>query len=594
MEQNINEAVVEHKGGKRLKRGGGNTVLVVLAVLVGLMAAGYLGLCAYAGNLNTFYPNYRINGIDVGGLTAAEAQKKIETELLAQPVEITNADTGAQMTMTLEEMGYTPELLDLAQSAMGDQRSRNFAIRGADFLKSLSGAHEGSLWRYLSEETLLTAGELVSQTLSVPVINTSYEVGEDSISIVKGRDGYDLDAGIAAACLQSIDRYSREGYRVEVDSSQIPAKTLSAKAIHQEVAAEMKNAGYDAATDTITPEQMGADFDVSAAQKALDGAAPGETVVIPANIQRPEVTAEHLKAVLFRDVLGEARTHVSGTSARISNVKLSAASINNHVMNTGDVFSYNEVVGKRTAENGYQAAPAYVKGETVDEIGGGICQTSSTLYYACLLGDLEITERYAHRYVPAYILWGADATVSWGGPDYKFTNDTPYPIKIVTEYNKGYLTVKVLGTNTTGQYAKVTNKVLQTTPWETVYQEDETIAPGKEEVKTTPYTGYKVETYHTIYDKNGNVIDSHYEDTSNYKVRNKVILRAPGQLPSVPGEPVPPAVTPAAPAVPVQPEDTPTFIPVEPEVPSDLPVAEEPVFTDPEEAGSFIVVPEEF
>ena len=75
MEQNINEAAVEHKGGKRLKQGGGNTFLIVLAVLVGLLAAGYLGLCAYAGNLNTFYPNYRINGFDVGGLTVSVAQE---------------------------------------------------------------------------------------------------------------------------------------------------------------------------------------------------------------------------------------------------------------------------------------------------------------------------------------------------------------------------------------------------------------------------------------------------------------------------------------------------------------------------------------
>ena len=77
MEQNINEAIVENKGGKRLKSGGGgNTFFIVLAVLAGLVAAGYLGLCAYAGNLNTFYPNYRINGIDVGGLTVSEAQAK--------------------------------------------------------------------------------------------------------------------------------------------------------------------------------------------------------------------------------------------------------------------------------------------------------------------------------------------------------------------------------------------------------------------------------------------------------------------------------------------------------------------------------------
>jgi len=218
----------------------------------------------------------------------------------------------------------------------------------------------------------------------------------------------------------------------------------------------------------------------------------------------------------------------------------------------------------------------------VDEIGGGICQTSSTLYLACLRGNIAITERYAHRYVPAYIGWGMDATVSWGGPDYKFTNDTNYPIKIVTEYKDNYLTVKLLGTNEQGISAKVTNQVLSTTPWETVYEVDETLAPGTpESVKTTPYTGYKVQTFHTIYDKDGKVIDSHYEATSDYKVRHKVILQAPSAAP-VPDVPV------------LSPEELPAEIPETPPVPvvpaEPAPVPAEPVTPEVPEDGSTIVV----
>ena len=601
MEQNINEAIVENKGGKRLKQGKGGKFWLIPLVLLVLTIAGYIGLGWYAQNLDTYWPNTVILGEDVSGKTAVEAAEHLASVLPDMGLfiyDMPEEGEGFSATMAddltdapphtivpFDQLGVTIDPNVLADDALAFQRDRNLLAAGKDYLRLRTGRmfrlYHGSATYTIDEKQMAQAAKTAAETLSFPAINTSYEVQENSLALTAPKDGRQVDE---AALLEAIRSLSWAGdLSLKAKCADIPAKTLSAKAIHQEVAAEMKNAGYDAATDTITPEQMGADFDVSAAQKALDAAAPGETVTIPADIQRPEVTAEELKAVLFRDVLGETRTHVSGTAARISNVKLSAASINNYVMNTGDVFSYNEVVGKRTAENGYQAAPAYVKGETVDEIGGGICQTSSTLYYACLLGDLEITERYAHRYVPAYILWGADATVSWGGPDYKFTNNTPYPIKIVTEYNKGYLTVKVLGTNTTGQYAKVTNKVLETTPWETVYQEDETIAPGKEEVKTTPYTGYKVETYHTIYNKDGNVIDSHYEDTSNYKVRNKVILRAPGQLPSFPGEPVPPAVAPVTPAVP---EDAPTFVPSEPDIPVDP-----PTYFDPEEESSFIIIP---
>ena len=213
----------------------------------------------------------------------------------------------------------------------------------------------------------------------------------------------------------------------------------------------------------------------------------------------------------------------------------------------------------------------------MDEIGGGICQTSSTLYLACLMSNLEITERYAHRYVPAYNAWGMDATVSWGGPDYKFTNNTLYPVKIVTKYEKGYLTVQILGTNVDGTYVKMSNEVLSKTPWETIYQEDPTMAPGSPDVvKVTPYTGYKVNSYQTIYDKDGKVIDSHFEASSNYKVRNKVILQAPAAQPGS-GTAEIPAVTPDTPSdtpvpmeptVPAEPAASPD-LPVEPEIPAE-------------------------
>ena len=351
---------------------------------------------------------------------------------------------------------------------------------------------------------------------------------------------------------------------VVVEAETLPAKTLTAREIYDECSGTVKNASYDAETESIVPEQAGADFDVDEAQALLDAAEPGGTVTVPAEVELPAVTAEELEQVLFRDVLGEARTHVGGTSARRSNVKLSAAAINGYVMNTGDVFSYNGVVGQRTAANGYQAAPAYVKGETVDEIGGGICQTSSTLYLACLRSNLAITERYAHRYVPAYITAGMDATVSWGGPDYKFTNDTLYPIKIVTRYENNYLTVQILGTNVDGTSVKMTNEWLSTTPYETVYEDDPTLAPGTEQVKTSPYTGYKYRTYRNVYDADGKLISSTYEATSDYKARNKVILRGPAvevpaggetEIPVDPGDPADPSepAEPADPDLPAEP-----------------------------------------
>ena len=579
MEQ-ISEAVEQvQTGGKRLKPRGKAPFVIAAAVLAILLVV-YLGLCAYANAQQVFYPKRNINGVPVGGLTVAQAQEKLETELLAQPIEITDDTLQTRLTITVADLGYTPAHFEGDAQFWMDttQTGVSFLRKGWVYIAYITGRYPGGAnWPDMDAAVLNDTVKRVTDFFSEAPIDGSYTILQDDVRVTRARDGRAVSEVAVKQALADIASYSKTDYRMQISCEIVPARELTAQQVYHEIAGELKNAGYDAATDSITEEQVGVEFDVSAAQKKLDETEPGKTVLIGASVQTPSVTAEELKEVLFRDVLGECRTHVSGTVARINNVKLSASSINGYVMNTGDVFSYNGVVGQRTAENGYQAAPAYVKGETVDEIGGSICQTSSTLYLACLRGNLEITERYAHRYVPAYIPWGMDATVSWGGPDYLFTNNTDYPIKIVTEYANNYLTVKILGTNIDGSYAKVTNEVLSTAPWETVYQEDPVQAPGTTSVKTTAYTGYKVRTYHTIYDKDGKIIDSHFEADSNYKVRNKVILVAPGELPhSAPNVPAVAAGTvtetvPETPMEPTQPEspaDT-TEPSVEPQTPTE-------------------------
>ena len=571
----IREADVQTQPGKRLaektEKRGSKRPWMIAAVIAAVLVAAYLALCAYAGSLDTFYPNRHINGIDVGGLTVSEAQSALETRLPAQTIILVNEERQLQTTLTVAELGYTAEsFAGDAQFWMDAERDTPFLRRGWAYLATLSGHWPGGAhWPDMDEAVLTKTVARLTEVLTEPPADTSGELDGQTLRITKAHDGYAPES--LRPLLSDIASYSQSGYTIPVTLETLPARDLTAQQLHDRLHGEMKNASYDAASGSIVPEQFGADFDVAAAQTALDGAAPGETVSVPAVIEEPEVTASDLKMLLFRDVLGEARTHVSGSAGRIGNVKLSAKLINGIVLNSGDTFSYNDSVGKRTEARGFKPAPAYVKGETVDEVGGGICQTSSTLYLACLLSNMEITERYAHRYVPAYIDWGMDATVSWGGPDYKFTNNTLYPVKIVTEYSKGYLTIKLLGTNIDGIRVKMTNEVLSKTPWETVYQEDSTMTPGSPDVvKVTPYTGYKVKTYQTIYDKNGSVIDSHFEAASDYKVRNKVVLQAPAAAPgSAPADL--PADTPAPSDTPVetpqQPEPAPTPDP-EPETPT--------------------------
>ena len=598
MEEMDNTAMVQKSGGARLKKGG-KKPLIVIGIILAVLCAAYLGLCAYAGSLEVFYPNTTINDVDVAGCTVTEAAERLRAELPGRQVEFylplpdetgdgvsapegdTLYDEAPAATVTYRDLGVT-ENLDYETQAQFTfdtiQGRSSFFVRGWEYLACLVGA-DGRLSIVLEpeEDIFQSQMEQLSGQFSKEPQDAAYTVDENGLQVTLAQNGLAVSPSALAEdtkpCLSSTYAPD-EPTRVYVADAQIlPAKTMTAQAIHDATAGDVKNAGYDAATDSIIPERIGAEFDVAAAQAALDAAAPGETVTLDATVQLPAVTAEELEGVLFRDVLGQCRTHVSGTAARINNVKLSAAACNGVVLNTGDVFSYNATTGQRTTAKGYQAAPAYVQGETVDEVGGGVCQTSSTLYYACLRSNLEITERYAHRYVPAYIDWGMDATVSWGGPDYKFTNNTNYPIKIVATYSGGYLTIKILGTNVDGTSVKMTNEVLSSTPWETVYKDDETLPAGTEKVTTTPYTGYKVKSYRNVYDANGKLISSTYESTSDYKVRNKVISRGPA-LPETPAsggaeitEPqAPVAQEPQTPSEPQQ-GDGSTIIVVTPEEP---------------------------
>ena len=579
MEQTTKEAIAQRNGGKRLSGGAGKKPLIIIGILVSVLAAAYLGLCAYAASLDVFFPNTTINGVDVAGITVQQAGEELGSTLpqrtmafylpltdksgdgVTAPEGETLYDPEPAATVSCESLGITQDLDYTAYAQSVYDRSQGqsgFFQGGWSFLAHLFRS-QGAKGVYLEPDETVFRQKLseLAQTFSRPAQDTSYEVGQDSLTVTRELDGLAVTEANLEQPIRDALSSEADG-AVYVDAAILPAQALTAQGIHDAVAGSMKNAGYDAATDSITPEQAGAEFDVAEAQSLLDAASPGETVEIPADIQQPHVTAAELKDVLFRDVLGQCRTHVSGTSARINNVKLSAAACNGVVLNTGDVFSYNATTGQRTTAKGYQAAPAYVGGETVDEVGGGVCQTSSTIYYACLRANLEITERYAHRYVPAYIDWGMDATVSWGGPDYKFTNNTDYPIKIVATYSGGYLTVKILGTNVDGTYVKMTNEVLSKTNWETVYKDDETLPAGTEKVTTTPYTGYKVKSYRNVYSADGKLISSTYEATSDYKVRNKVISRGPA-LPEQPETPVTgPAETPVEPPIQTPEETTPS------------------------------------
>lgn len=171
---------------------------------------------------------------------------------------------------------------------------------------------------------------------------------------------------------------------------------------------------------------------------AISGCSAGNNLAetSPAPTQAPIQTPK----VENNQVIGNYSTPIiDKRKSRLKNISLSIDDINKQTLQPGEIFSFNDTVGPRSSENGFEKAIIYYKGEKVMAHGGGICQVSTTLYNAALAAGLEIVERHEHELEVQYIEKGKDATVSYGSFDLKIKNTKDYPIKI--RVNQGKTTI---------------------------------------------------------------------------------------------------------------------------------------------------------
>lgn len=133
----------------------------------------------------------------------------------------------------------------------------------------------------------------------------------------------------------------------------------------------------------------------------------------------------------------------SSNSTRTTNINNSVAKLNNLVIPADSVFSFNQVVGKRTVLAGYQEAKVVQGDEFVDGLGGGICQVSSTIFQAVLRSNLQIKVRACHSLEISYVPLGGDATVQWNSQDFQFKNNCGSDIRLKVTASSGRLTCTV-------------------------------------------------------------------------------------------------------------------------------------------------------
>lgn len=280
----------------------------------------------------------------------------------------------------------------------------------------------------------------------------------------------------------------------------------------------------------ITPEKNGRKLDSESLKKELlskiDGKLGSDTNVSASVITaKADVTADMLKNINAKIATFSTNYGSISSAARANNIVTATKSINGTTLMPGQTFSFNGVVGVRTEARGYQAAPVIIGNKVDSGLGGGICQVSSTLYNACLLGNLKIVERTHHTFPSAYVPKGQDATVDYGNIDFKFTNSYSYPLYIVGTSGGGYVTFSIYSDKSlTATTCKITNDVYETIQPTTTFIDDASLLAGTTVTETPAHIGYKVKVYKTVY-TNGKQVSQATISNDTYKVVNAVLKR---------------------------------------------------------------------
>lgn len=268
--------------------------------------------------------------------------------------------------------------------------------------------------------------------------------------------------------------------------------------ISDSINVDMKNAKVyisDSGNISTSSATIGKELDIASTKESIYDAIKNKdykSIDLKVNIKEPKISTEAVKSV--NTLLAEFSTKFSTKdSNRVTNVVLSAKATSDVLLMPGEEFSYNNLTGKRTTSNGYKDAPVIINGKLEQDVGGGVCQVSSTLFNSVLYSGLDVTSRRNHSLKSSYVSIGRDAMVSDGGSDFRFKNPYSHPVYIKNTVSNGVITSKIYG-NTSDKK----NISIKVEPYTT---------EGLDAAKT--YIEYK--------DSNGKVIRTQYISNSVYK-----------------------------------------------------------------------------
>ena len=570
-----------------------STVFLVVAMVIAV-AGGAVLARAYTLR-GSVLPGVSVAGVDVGGLAPADARARIDAELgarLDEPVQITVG--GKSLRVTPSNI-FQVDVAASQRAAYDSARESVSARLGALAVPFAVHRDVQPVLRVHESGRAALADELAALTKRAVSARVSMEGNEAVVVPGREGTAIDDDAVLTSlreTALAGLPAFEVQVHSVEppisteaAERAATTARTMAAAPVRLKleregdigqlgrvqlaslIRFEPKAGAVNVVLDpagierklhplvkpfTQKPEDAtfrvsgdraylikaknGTTLDVKGAQGAIYEAGTGagrRLAVLGLATLAPELTTKDAKALGIREPISTFTTDMGlSSSNRIWNVHLLGNFLDGTIVKAGETFSYNEVVGPRTIERGFREGQMIFGGVLIPSIGGGVCQTATTIFNAAFEAGLPVSERHNHSWYISHYPMGRDATVSWGGPDLVFKNDLKHAILIDVSYTDTTFTINFYGTKQGRKVTSTTASPTNYTQPKMQYAIDPTAAPGSKMVVAGGGPGFDTNVHRKVFEHGKLIREDDF--FTRYTPENPTTVYGPGGKPPGP------------------------------------------------------------
>lgn len=544
-DKKVEEDSMKFKKAEPSKKQKSNKVIPIVVSLFIVLFVMIFSVVFALFNMNNekILKGISILGIDISDLTVEEAKTKVNNAIEERFKDENNnliLKIGENETsVTANTFNAKFDIDNAVIEADNIGRNGNILTNNYSILFTKLFKKEIKPRLYLDDSLLSDTIKDINSKMKDAIVDNSYYIEKNNLIIVKGKAGYIIKTEeLKEKIYEQISNIHTNYQIIEIPVEYKEPEPINLQKIHEEIYKEPQDAYVQKNPTVVHPEVNGVDFKISVEEAEELLKEDKEEYTIPLKITKPKKTINNLGEEAFPDLLATFSTRFDGSNYnRNTNIKLAAKKVNGTVILPGEKFSFNTIVGSRTIEAGFKEGTAYVGGKVVPDVGGGVCQVSSTIYNTALLANMQIVERSNHMFTTGYVAASRDATVYYGSLDFVFKNSRKYPIKMVASANGGVCKVSIYGIKEEKEYeviiqSKITSYINPTT----IYKEDPTLEEGKEIVEQTAITGCRSEGY-KILKLNGKIVSQTLLSKDTYKSRNKIVRRGTKKTTTTPTKP---------------------------------------------------------